>query len=352
MYLTKQNHNHKLKFKMPHLHFIGKKYSTTVSVTYAMLIVILLFFSNCSVGKKEGPPMPPKGYWNNTTLKIAYFLGRIDLVDVNPPLPDDIIEYKDIIYKTIDNKELKLDIYHSKNITESTPLLIFIHGGGWVKGDKQDYRGYLIDFAKKGYVTASIQYRFVKKAKMPAPILDVKSAVIWLKKHAEEYHINKDKIAVIGGSAGAHLAMMIGYSSDEPNFINYKDTTLISSRVQAVVELYGPTDLTTEFAREHPYIKVGFSKSYSEAPEMFAKASPLSYITKDDPPTLIFQGTIDELVPVIQADMLEEKLKEKNVPVEYHRLKGMPHTMDMSVEVNEYCQYYMEQFFEKYIPKN
>jgi len=330
-------------------HLKSIKYGSIRTITFIVLIFISLHFK-CTVAKNGDPPEAPKGYWNMTTAKIAYFLGRIDLVDTNPPLPDDIIENKDIIYKTIDATELKLDIYHAKNIIKPAPLLIFIHGGGWVKGDKQDYRGYLIDFAEKGYITASIQYRFVKKVKMPGPILDVKSAVIWLKQHAEEYHINKDKIAVIGGSAGAHLAMMIGYSSDEPDFINDEDSALISSRVQAVVELYGPTDLTTEYAIQHSTIKKAFSKSYSEAPEMFAKASPLSYITEDDPPTLIFQGTIDELVPVIQADMLAEKLKEKNVPVEYHKLKGWPHTMDMNVKVNYYCQYYMNQFFEKYIP--
>ncbi len=319
-------------------------------INYLAFSVLLFSLLNCSTSKKSGPPVVPNGYWNNTTLKIAYLLGRIDLVDTNPPLPEDIIENKDIVYKTIDSTELKLDIYHAKNVSKSAPLLIFIHGGGWVKGDKQDYRGYLIDFAKKGYITASIQYRFVKKSKMPAPIMDVKSAVIWLKKNADKYYIDKDKIAVIGGSAGAHLAMMIGYSSDEPDFINKKDS-LFTSRVQAVVELYGPTDLTTEYAREHPYIKIGFSKNYSEDPEMFAKASPMTYITKDDPPTLIFQGTIDDLVPVIQADKLNEKLKENGVPVEYHKLKGMPHTMDMSVEVNAYCQYYMDRFFEKYISK-
>ncbi len=320
-------------------------------VIFIIFLAITFIFTYCTVNKKSEPPDAPKGYWNMTTLKIAYLLGRIDLLEIDSPVPENIKEYKDIVYKTIDSTELKLDIYHSKDIAKSAPLLIFIHGGGWVKGDKQDYRLYLTDFAQKGYITATIQYRFVKKVKMPGPILDVKSAVIWLKKHAEEYHIDKDKIAVIGGSAGAHLAMMIAYSSDDPDFKRDEDS-LFSSRVQAVVELYGPTDLTTEYAREHPYIKVGFSKSYSEAPEMFAKASPLSYITEDDPPTLIFQGTIDDLVPVIQADMLNEKLKEKGVPVEYHKLKGLPHTMDASVEVNAYCQYYMNQFFEKYIPKN
>ena len=327
----------------------SNKKNTIKGILSLLLLSILIFFTSCNATKRDGPPKAPKGYWNMTTLKINYFLGRIDLLEKDSPIPEDIQKYKDIVYKIIDSTELKLDIYHSKHITESAPLLIFIHGGGWVKGDKQDYRLYMTDFAQKGYITASIQYRFVDKVKMPGPILDVKSAVIWLKKHANEYHINKDKIAVIGGSAGAHLAMMIAYSSDDPEFRKDEDS-LFSSRVQAVVELYGPTDLTTDYASVHPYIERGFSKSYSVAPEMFAKASPLFYITKDDPPTLIFQGTIDELVPVIQADMLFEKLKVNAVPVEYHKLKGLPHTMDASVEVNAYCQYYMNRFFEKYIP--
>jgi len=315
------------------------------------LVFLLILTNSIVVFSQEIAPKVPKGYFNKKTLKIAYFFGRLDLIERDFPLPEGIVEYKDIIYRTIDSTELKLDIYHSKNISKPAPLLIFIHGGGWRKGDKHDYLRYLVDFAQKGYITATIQYRFVDKVKMPGMILDVKSAVIWLKENASEYHIDHTKIAVIGGSAGGHLAMMIAYSSDEPDFNSDKDS-LFSSRVQAVVDLYGPADLTTEYAREHATIRSAFNKTYQEDSTIYDKASPISYISKDDPPTLIFHGTLDDLVPVKQSDWLEEKLKEKGVPVEYHRLKGWPHTMDASVKVNKYSQYYMNRFFEKYIPKN
>ena len=105
---------------------------------------------------------------------------------------------------------MKLDIYHSKNISESAPLLLFIHGGGWHGGDKHDYLRYLVDYAKKGYVTATVQYRFTDKVKFPAQLLDVKAAVRWLKQNADEYHIDNNNIAVIGGSAGGHLSLMVG----------------------------------------------------------------------------------------------------------------------------------------------
>ncbi|MCF6222125.1 MAG: alpha/beta hydrolase [Flavobacteriaceae bacterium] len=314
-----------------------------------IFLILLALTNSLILFSQEKAPKAPKGYLNNTTLKISYFFGRLKLIDNDFPIPENIVKYSDIVYKTIDSTDLKLDIYHLKNRTKPAPLLIFIHGGGWEKGDKQDYLRYLVDFAKKGYITATIAYRFVDKVKMPGQILDIKSAVIWLKEHAAKYNIDRDNIAVIGGSAGGHLALMVGYSSDNPDFKSVEDSSF-SSRVQAVVDFYGPTDLTTKYAREHVTTRGAFNESYDENPKIYAQASPLPYISKDDPPTLIFHGTIDDLVPVNQSDRLEAKLKKYGVPVEYHRLKGWPHTMDATVKVNKYSQYYMNQFFEKYIP--
>ncbi|MFV1976754.1 MAG: prolyl oligopeptidase family serine peptidase, partial [Candidatus Scalindua sp.] len=114
----------------------------------------------------------------------------------------------------------------------------------------------------------------------------------------------------------------------------------------------GPADLTTDFARNKTSVQQLIGKTYDVAPELYVKASPITFITKDDPPTLIFQGTLDDLVPFTQSDSLDAKLKEIGVPVYYHKLKGWPHAMDLAVDVNNYCQYYMEDFFDKYIPKN
>ncbi len=278
-------------------------------------------------------------------------LGMIDQIEVNFPVPDNITEYKDIVYETIESTELKLDIYHLKNLTKKEPLLIFIHGGGLTKGDKRDYLRYTVDFAQKGYITASIQYRFANKVKFPGQLFEVNSAIRWLKRNADKYNIDSSKIALIGGSAGGHLSLMAGYTNGIKEF-NDKSDTLISSRVQAVVDLYGPVDFTTKYAREHSISVNMFGKTYDEDPKIYEMSSPIKFVSKDDPPTLIFQGTIDDLVPVSQSDSLAKKLEETGVPVEYHRLEGWPHTMDIEVGVNKYCQYYMNRFFEKYIPKN
>lgn len=302
-----------------------------------LLIFILVFIPIIGNGQ-ESAPEKPSGYFSNTTLKISYALGFLKLIETEFPLPANIKEYKDIVYKRLDSTILKLDIYHQKNITKTTPLIIFIHGGAWKKGDKHDYWPYLISYAKKGYITATIQYRFTGVAKYPAQLNDVEAAINWMKENADQYHIDKNKIALVGGSAGAHLAMLAAYSIPD-------------LKIKGIVNLYGPADLTTEYAREKKSVQNLIGKSYEEAPELYKKASPINYLSKDIPPTLTFQGTLDELVPYEQSDKLDKKIKEAGATSHYHKLKGWPHTMDVSVKVNAYCQYYMDEFFDKYIPK-
>jgi acetyl esterase/lipase len=304
-----------------------------------LLFIVLLITSPIISHSQESVPEKPNGYYSNLTLKISYALGFLDLIDTETPLPDDVSEYKDIVYKTVENKDLKLDIYHQKTISDVTPLIIFIHGGAWKKGDKHDYWPYLIPYAKKGYITATIQYRLTDVAIYPSQLDDVISAINWLQDNADEYHIDKNKIVLVGGSAGGHLAMMAAYSDPSLN-------------IKGIVNLYGPSDLTTPYARQIGSVQKLIGASYQEAPELYKIASPITYISKDIPPTLTFQGTLDELVPYEQSDNLDIKIKEAGAISYYHKLKGWPHTMDLNVEVNEYCQYYMDEFFEKYIPKN
>ena len=304
-----------------------------------IILLFLLIISPIIGYSQDNAPKKPKGYFNNTTLKISYFFGRLKLIEKDFPIPNNIKEYKDVVYKSVEDKDLKLDIYHQKNVSDTIPLIIFIHGGAWKKGNKHDYWPYLIPYAEKGYITATIQYRLTGEAKYPAQLKDVESAIVWLQENADKYHIDKNKVVLVGGSAGGHLAMLAAYSN-------------LSLNIKGVVNLYGPSDLTTEYARGTKSVQNLIGKSYQEAPELYKIASPLNYISKNIPPTLTFQGTLDDLVPYEQSDNLDKKIKEEGATSYYHKLKGWPHTMDMSVKVNKYCQYYMDDFFKKYIPKN
>ena len=309
-----------------------------------LILTSLMIFYNSALAQ-DIPPKAPKGFANNFFLKAALALKLVKLVDTQPATPPDILEFKDVVYKTVKNDRLKLDIYRSKDIYAPQPLLIFIHGGGWRSGKKEDYRVYNLDFAERGYITAGISYRLSKTARYPAAVQDVFCAVRWLRAHAQDYFIDPDKIAVIGGSAGGHLSMLAGFAPD--SVFAAPCEAHADCRVQAVVDLYGPVDLTTEYGRTHDLTTSFFGGSYEEAPHHYLEASPLTWISPDDPPTLIFHGTIDDLVPVSQSDTLAAVLERAGIPHEYHRLTGWPHAMDLSQKVNDYCQYYMDRFLRR-----
>jgi len=269
-------------------------------------------------------------------------------VDRSPEIPPNIEVFANIIFKETEQRPLKLDIYRKKNISKPAPVIVFIHGGSWKSGDKKDYLVYLLYFAEKGFITASLSYRFLQEAIFPAAVEDVRCGVGWIKKYGISYGIDTNKVVLVGGSAGAHLAMMLAYSQDFQSC----DTNNVSPRVQGVVNIYGPVDLTTDFAIVQPVLPEFIGDSYENMPTSYRDASPINYISNDDPPTLTFHGTIDNVVPVRQADMLDKKLKENHIFHEFHRLKGWPHTMDLAVSMNNYMKFYMYQFFEKVIPLN
>lgn len=221
---------------------------------------------------------------------------------------------------------------------------------GWAKGDRKDYKYYTVRYAKRGYVVATISYRLVKEAIFPACVQDAKCAVRWMRANADRYHIDPKRIAAIGGSAGGHLAMMLGYSAGVPELEGKGGHAKFSSAVQAVVNLYGPVDLTGPEARDHPTVLAFFGgKTYEEVRRHYELASPIKHLDKKDPPTLILHGTIDELVPIAQADTLAKKLKELGIPFVYDRLEGYPHTMDLSLEVNIRCQWFINRFLEEHL---
>ena len=312
----------------------------TKKVLIASVFLVLMLLLACT---QEPPPgeeamKTPRGYRSENLIKVAYALRLLKLIETEPAVPENIEVQKDIIYKQVDSTSLQLDIYKLKNLSEAAPVLIFIHGGGWSKGKRSDYLPYLLDYAQKGYVTVTVSYRLSGVAHFPAAVQDVQAAVQWVRENSAAHMINPEKIALIGGSAGGHLAMMVGYADEKPG-----------EKVQAVVNLYGPTDLSTEYARNRGECLNFLGESYQERPNLYQAASPRSYISSDDPPTLIFHGTIDSLVPVSQSDSLHQWLDRIGVPNEYHRLKGWPHTMDLSTKVNNYCQYYMDAFFKRYL---
>ena len=296
------------------------------------------------------PENPPVGYHFVLPGYLAVGLGLEKLIDMNPDVPSDIEQYKDIEYKNINGKSLKLDIYRHKNVIKPLPLLVFIHGGSWSHGKRSDYLVYLMSFAKKGYMTATVSYRLLQDGPYPACAEDINDAVQWFYKNGEKYGYDADRIALIGGSAGAHLALLAAYEWRKPGLAT--DTAFMRSnrhRIRAVVDIYGPIDLTTEYARNQPLVNHLIAHSYKETPELYREASPIQYLDKKDPPTMILHGTSDDLVPISQSDYLKAKLDSLGVPNVYYRVPGWPHAMDVVKRVNEFSQVKMNDFFVKYL---
>ncbi len=329
--------------------------STATSVCMGDQLVPVMSGSAVAI-LKGTPPAPPEGFATSDEAFAAVRGGKVPVVNPFFPVPDSVTIKSNVEYGNSGNRPLLLDLYSPKELSEPAPAIIFIHGGSWKGGKKEDYRIYALHFAKMGYVVASIQYRLSREAPFPAAVHDVKAAVRFMRAEAASMNVDPDRIAVAGGSAGGHLTMMIGYSSDVKELAGNSGHEGVSSRVRCIVNLYGPTDMTTEYARgvskTNSAVSDFFEGTYDEQPESYAKGSPLNYVTSDDPPTLILHGTVDALVPINQADILAKKLTEVGVPYIYDRLPGWPHSMDVAKPVHERVLWYMERFFNHYLRKS
>lgn len=207
------------------------------------------------------------------------------------------------------------------------PLLVWIHGGGWAAGSKDDCP--TMHMVPNGYAAASVEYRFSQKAKFPAQIQDCQAAIRWLRANAARYNIDPNKIGVMGASAGGHLVALLGTAGGKNAFTPIGDNQDQSDRVQAVCDLFGPADFTTVMsqAAADSNVKNIFafntpSDPYSsligtnlENQDKSTAASPVHYVSSDLPPFLILHGTADALVPFAQSQELEAALKKAGVPV-------------------------------------
>ena len=293
---------------------------------------------------------PPVGYRYLAPTYLAIKLGLEEMINKTPAVPATIEEIKNIEYKNINGKSLQLDLYKPRNLTKPAPLLVFIHGGGWSGGERADYLVYLIAFAKKGFVTATVSYRLLKDGPYPACAEDITDAVRWFYKNGGTYGYDPDRIALIGGSAGAHLALLAAYGWKKPGTnADSMVADTIHHRIKAVVDIYGPTDLTTEFSRNNSTVTSFLAHNYQDAPEIFIEASPIHYLNKGIPPTMILHGTSDQTVPISQSDLLKSKLDSLGVPNVYYKVPLWPHTMDIIQRVNRFSEDKMTIFFDKYL---
>ena len=218
----------------------------------------------------------------------------------------------------------KLDLYLPEKAEGVLPVIVWIHGGGWKAGNKDHCPA--VSFVAKGYAVASINYRLSQHAKFPAKIEDCKAAIRWLRAHAKDYQFDVEHIGVWGASAGGHLVALLGTTGADKDLEGKEGNLEQSSKVQAVVDWFGPTDFQklTSTGANSPVAEL-LGGPIQDNKEKAAQASPVTHVSKDNPPFLIMHGDKDPLVPFHQSEDLEEALKKAGVEVTLVRLKGAGH---------------------------
>ena len=231
---------------------------------------------------------------------------------------------EDITYSTIDGVNLKMDLYYPQTGSSPYPVVIYVHGGGWTSGSKRGGAGMrdVPTLLAHGYVVAAVDYRLAPRWKFPAQIEDVKCAVRYLRVHTDDLRIDPDRIGAYGGSAGGHLVALLGTADDDA--FSGDCPWKASSRVQAVVDMFGPADFSLfEFIGSKKAMSVFGSSDATDL--VFAQASPVTWVSSDDPPFLILHGDKDPVVPLSQSQSLYDHLQAAGVPVDLVVVKNAGH---------------------------
>ena len=239
----------------------------------------------------------------------------------NMRVPDGVKVLRDLEYGKVDGHALLLDLYLPEKTTTKPKLLVWIHGGGWKNGSKSRINPTMIRLTADGYAAASIDYRLLGLQSHPAQIHECKAAIRWLRAHAEKYGYDATKIGVGGGSAGGHLTLLLGLSGGIKELEGTVGGNLDqSSRVQAIIDLFGPSALV-RFSKTSKR----FMYKYKQDTDFLNSASPVTYLSKDDPPVLILQGDKDNIVPKDQSEYLHKRYQDAGLESELYIIKGASH---------------------------
>jgi acetyl esterase/lipase len=241
-------------------------------------------------------------------------------------IPDDVEAKRDVEYGVANDVSLKLDVYKPKKPPQGLmPAVVWIHGGGWRQGDKNNAQN-AIAAAKRGFFAVSINYRLSGEAAFPAAIEDCKGAIRWVRANAKENGVDPDRIGVWGSSAGGHLALLAGCADESAGLEGKSGYAKVSSRVQAVCSWFGPSDFSKagSVARDPVALFLGGTKE--DKAEVYKLASPVTHASKDDPPVLMIHGDKDTTVKLEQSEIMLKALKEAGGSAELVVVKNAGHS--------------------------
>jgi acetyl esterase/lipase len=262
-----------------------------------------------------------------------------------------------MVYRRVGNEELMLDMARPKG-SGPFPAIVFIHGGGWYQGSRQAYHASIQEAADRGYVAVTVSYRLMEFDQtqkettsatpiFPAQLHDVKAAIRWLRANSDKYGIDPMRIGVTGASAGGHLSLMLGLSDEESDLEGDGEHLDQSSRVQAVVNVFGPTDMEACYTSSSVawIFRLFLGGTPDQQAVTYSQASPIFFATADDPPVLTLHGDQDLLVPIAQAKMLDAKMQSVGGDHSLRVFEGSGH--GFAGETRKQADAAMWAFFQK-----
>ena len=269
-----------------------------------------------------------------TIISLSLIVSTTAVSQTNPVIdifPKGTTLHENIAYNNDTLKKHLLDIYLPPKAKDKVPLVIFVHGGGWLGNDKYADIGYMkktvAEIVSSGFALASIDYRFATQAIFPAQIQDCNRAISFLVDHADKYGLDKKRIAIIGFSAGGHLASLIGLSKNNNVENFFMPGTNSTFSVKAVIDFYGPAELILFPGASDPKspesILIGATPL--SRPDLAKAASPVTYVDKNDPPFLIVHGEKDDIVSNKHSHLLSSWLNVVGVENELLIVKDAPH---------------------------
>ncbi|ASU35275.1 alpha/beta hydrolase [Mucilaginibacter xinganensis] len=275
----------------------------------------------------------------NIVLVLVCIISLIDnsfAQSINPKLaifPTGTTLIGDIPYANDTLKKHLLDIYLPPVKKSAYPFIVWIHGGAWMLNDKYADMGYMTKtlkaFADSGYAVASIDYRYSTTAVFPAQIRDCNQAVEFLYNNAAKYNLDKNRIALIGFSAGGHLASLLAVSNNNNIKEFYPNGEKPKFKIKLCLDFYGPADFASLKGNDSPDAKSPITlllgATVASRPDLAKTASPVTYIDKNDPPFLIVQGEKDESVNPAQSELMSSRLKQAGVKNQLIIVKDAPH---------------------------
>jgi len=277
-------------------------------------------------------------------LYLLFVLSLASAGTANEPTIDSAkVEFRADIPFLAEGRREKLDLYlpKSRKPGDQSHAILLIHGGGWKEGDKAQAREIEFGtfFAENGFVAASVNYALRSAGKFPVNLQDCKNGIRYLRAHAQELGIDPDRIAVMGGSAGGHLALMVAYTADDPALSPAQPYPDVSDKVKAVVDFYGITDIGGRKQTDADGKPTELRGMDEEGKAVFGpdeqgwkKASPISHIRRDLPPTLIVHGKRDTTVDRDQSQLLADALKKAGAEVELVWLQKAGHSFSLRHE--------------------